>query len=571
MEKVFKEAVREIYPSLQFMPRIYNGQLNFANRERGYRHLTVTERYLYILTQLQRLKKKNRATRASNQGLKLVMCVDCGTLHRKIVSVSVRLSLELGEDPKPCAICPTCLKEQYFKCSICHEYHSNYRKHSGVFDAKVHKKMSRGDGTKDIPSKYFKPLCNNCMELHVCRCFHCGLYLRESDWLDISEVVQRPPVEMRVYNDGRVEQRSRGFQRVRLFDDDREGEPAATGYRLVTRPGAVLCSHCHTEHYMRCDRCGDVMYRFQSHRDAGGNRICAQCRDDDRIIHAHNYRPKKFRFKASKLQQDRPRVDTLHYGIELEVENIGVDREGKHKYLMNREAMATRALDFMGREDIYVVHDGSLTRSPDGGIEIVTHPMTWEYYRENIDRWDKLLMNLRKWGGQAWRPGTCGLHYHMTKGAFNTFQLYKFTDFFYKKSAQNFVTAIAGRHGHERYARFNKTDMTPEGVKRTAKRKNNASGDRYAAVNLTNATTVELRMFRGSLEPLLFHKNMEFLQALFEFSRDTKPSDMVASKFVDYVLAQGSRFKCLIEFIKQDKTIAKWYPHIVVAINKKGV
>jgi hypothetical protein len=382
--------------------------------------------------------------------------------------------------------------------------------------------------------------------------------------------VQRPPRQLGIDSRGSVITGGHAprlsFQSERGFGEEEDG--AATPIRYFTKPGAVLCEHCHKENEMTCSRCGDIIYRFQSHRANDNARICAQCHDDDRVIHAHNYRPKKFRFKASKLQKDKPRVDTLHYGIELEVENIGKSLNGNWKQLMNREEMATRALDFMGREDIYVVHDGSLTRSRDGGIEIVTHPMTWEYYRENIERWDELLMNLREWGGQAWRPGTTGLHYHMTKGAFSTFQLYKFTDFFYKKSAQNFVTAIAGRHGHERYARFNQRDS--QGVKFTAKNKHNASGDRYAAVNLTNKNTVELRIFRGSLEPVMFHKNMEFLQAMFEFSRDTKPYDMVATKFAEYVLDNEQRFKCLVDFMRYSPAIAKWYPSITMAINKRG-
>jgi hypothetical protein len=273
------------------------------------------------------------------------------------------------------------------------------------------------------------------------------------------------------------------------------------------------------------------------------------------------------------LQTDKRRNDTLHYGIELEVEDMGIysKERGRYVHLMNREEMARRALDFMGREDVYVVHDGSLNHSPEGGIEIVSHPMTWEYYRENIDRWDELLINLRAWGGQAFRPGTAGLHYHMTKGAFSTFQLYKFTGFFYKKSAQNFVTAIAHRHGHHRYARFNGRDMEAKGLKYIAKRKKNASGDRYSAVNLTNPHTVELRMFKGSLEPLWFHKNMEFLHALFEYSRDATPVQMTATKFADYVLDNAGRFKCLVEFMKYNNDIAKYYPSIAMNLKRKGV
>lgn len=565
IHRVFVEASKEVYPSLPFLPRKMNANVAYGDHRVGYRDLSAKDRRLAILKDLRALKKKNNTIK---EKLKVkgisgrTYCADCGTIHAKRVGVVVSVQMDKTIWEKK-SICPDCISN-YFQCAICNTWHSKRNKNSVIFDRTAHRKAQE-DG--HVASKYYIPLCFNCYDTRVIGCFHCGLYLRESKWIDIGDAVGRSARQFRVDEDGsRIPIGSRRLTLSFAQDEETvEDEPvAADEHRTVSIPGAVLCAHCFDSQSMSCPRCGDTMFRFQSMRDRHGNRVCAQCHDDDRIIHAHNYRPKKFRFKASKLQPDKYRSDTLHYGIELEVENLGRrNRErGRWEPFMTREQMAERILDLMGREDVYVVHDGSLTHSPEGGLEVVSHPMTWEYYRENVERWDELLGKIREWGGQAYRPGTAGLHYHMSKGAFTVFQLYKFTGFFYKKSAQNFVTAIAHRHGHDRYARWNNKDSML--VKKTAKHKYNASGDRYAAINLTNKYTVEARIFRGSLEPLLFHKNMEFLHSLYEYSRDAAPPDMTATKFFNYVLSQKSRFKCLVEFVKYNPAIAKFYPSIAL-------
>jgi hypothetical protein len=571
MEGVFVAASKEVYPSLPFTPRLMNPTIGFGggSRGRGYLNMNKMDRRKQILIDLRELKKKNNALREQlkRKGIsKRTYCADCGTIHAKRVGVVITVEMEKGVRSEQ-SMCPDCIKKSYFECEECGEYHEARHINTVVLERKYHVMLNNSES--GVPKKALLRVCYDCYEMKFMSCYQCGLSLREADWIDIGDSVSRSPRQWRIDDRGHRVTTNRQFRHP-LARDSEEPE-AATSTRIITTPGAVLCGKCHEEQSMQCTRCGDTMFRFHGYNDREGNVICAQCHDDDRLIHAHNYRPKKFRFKASKLQNDKQRADALHYGIELEVEDMGIydKKRGRHVHLMNREEMARRALDFMGREDVYVVHDGSLNRSPEGGIEIVSHPMTWEYYRENIERWDELLMLLREWGGQAFRPGTAGLHYHMTKKAFSTFQLYKFAGFFYKKSAQNFVTAIAQRRGHQKYARFNGKDLS--GVKGIAKLKRNLSGDRYSAVNLMNDKTVELRIFKGTLEPLWFHKNMEFLQALFEYSRDATPMEMTATKFVDYVIDNASRFKCLVDYIKHNDIIAKHYPSIVMNIQKKGV
>ncbi len=559
--KVFAESYKQIYPALPFLPRKYDGNVGYGGHDVPWRHNRAS--FDVILKALDVLRKENKKRRdhLATSGVRhRSFCYECGALYARHQGMQYRFKLPTGVVVGN--VCPECQQKFYFQCDHCNTWKPRNQAQKIITDHKVQVIANNGD-RRVKPSEY-RTVCSQCFNHHYYRCHNCGMYLnKKSAWHDIGDMIGRP-AHLRGSVSRRLDEWLDGHDEVSLDDvliEDNEEEG------LI--PGAVLCPHCYAENVTRCPVCGDVMLRFNAFPSRNHEAVCIQCHEDERLIHSHNYHPSKIRFKASKLQKDKHTPDVLHYGIELEVEDMGIMQpNGKYQHLMDREQMAQRALQFMGKEDVYIVHDGSLTASPMGGIEIVSHPMTWEYYRENADRWTELLMKLREWGGQAYRPGTAGWHVHMSKGAFTSWQLYKFIKFFYQKSSHNFVVSICQRNGHERYARWHSSDSSK--VALTAKRKHNASNDRYSAVNLTNPNTVELRMFRGTLEPLWFHKNMEFCHALFEYSKAVKPLDMVPSKFVEYIVKHRGRFKCLHEFIKWNQPIARYYPSIPQII-KKGV
>lgn len=89
------------------------------------------------------------------------------------------------------------------------------------------------------------------------------------------------------------------------------------------------------------------------------------------------------------------------YGVELEVEFIGssssFDVEDTVRFLTGRS------------NHLYFKHDGSLNN----GLEMITHPSSIEYHRDNTL---KLLPLLEKFGFEA--QETCGLHIHASKSDF---------------------------------------------------------------------------------------------------------------------------------------------------------
>ena len=87
MDKIFNEAIKEVYPSLPFIPRVMSPDAQFANREDSeYRALSGSARRTTIIQRLIKLKKSNSIVRAKliEQGINgRTFCADCGTLHAK--------------------------------------------------------------------------------------------------------------------------------------------------------------------------------------------------------------------------------------------------------------------------------------------------------------------------------------------------------------------------------------------------------------------------------------------------------------------------------------------------------
>ena len=94
--------------------------------------------------------------------------------------------------------------------------------------------------------------------------------------------------------------------------------------------------------------------------------------------------------------------DKLFVGIEMETEakrgNWDTRREAS-EYAQRLEPM----------ELAYLKNDGSLNC----GFEIVTHPMTHDFLKNEADELWSTLENLRtNMNMMAWGTGTCGLHIH---------------------------------------------------------------------------------------------------------------------------------------------------------------
>jgi hypothetical protein len=219
-------------------------------------------------------------------------------------------------------------------------------------------------------------------------------------------------------------------------------------------------------------------------------------------------------------------------GFELEVESDGENYEGPE--------LVHAALGDLA----YFKEDGSL----DDGFEIVTHPMTLAYAHSMDWSWTQALLNM---GYRSWDRDTCGLHIHVDRRGFNgRLHQYSFTLLLMRNKALSYL--IAGRQGSS-YASFDKS-VRREIPKQMKGEYNNAQ--RYSAVNVLPTSTLEIRMFRGSLKKERVLAALEYVHSAVEYSRGARSGVgaeeyLTAPAFIQWLRSNKALYPNLLSYVNQ--------------------
>lgn len=333
---------------------------------------------------------------------------------------------------------------------------------------------------------------------------------------------------------------------------------------FLGRTSEYWCDSCRDEHSFWCERCNDnYSCSHNSSTTVSGNVLCERCfenceafecascgrfregdelanPDDDsedwicdncarngtmKHIKSYGYKPNPVFHRT-----ENDKHNDLFFGIELEVER-------------NKSATSIGHMSeaILNEAHYYFKKDGSLN----DGFEIVTHPMTFSYIQANKDKVFKDMLNkLIEAEYRSYDSTSCGIHIHLSKKAFGTWQLYRFIKFFIDN--KEFVTNISQRKRDllERWAAID--EEKDDAIIYKAKKKA-GNYKRYVAVNLQNSSSVEIRIFRGTLNYQSFLKNIEFCYALYNFTRDSKDTSLEAFKnYID----NSNEYSMLKKFIK---------------------
>ena len=342
----------------------------------------------------------------------------------------------------------------------------------------------------------------------------------------------------------------------------------ADEYSWIESRNEVWCGGCRDGHASWCDYCeqyhtGDSYYAADSSynycEDCVGNlNYCEDCDEyyaqscdshgDDysSLVHDYSYRPDPIFHSTDKEER-------LFFGIEIEVEAPN-----------NRSESAEYAHRLEGMELAYLKHDGSLQC----GFEIVTHPMTHDFYKNECDDLWKTLETLRSnYGVKSWGTRTCGLHIHISRTGFkNPPHMHRFLNLVY--SNESFYSTLAGRN-ESRWAKFDDVDAAKRnGVDengyaqyksyRSYKDKifNGRNTDRYSAVNTQNQATLEMRIFKGSLKPSNVKSQLDLAHASVEYTRnmtiqEVRDGSLSTDSFVQYIFANAELYPELCERISR--------------------
>jgi hypothetical protein len=360
--------------------------------------------------------------------------------------------------------------------------------------------------------------CRDCYHERYSSCADCGEVLeRDSGEECFSELLDNGYCES-CYNE-RISQCAACGEEVRSDDtnDSPEGD---------------LCRDCYGERYRTCSNCDrTVPYDDLEYDEDTEEDLCARCYTRRGPIRDHSYGPEPvFHGKGP-----------LFLGIELEVEA--------------RDASRSEGADSLASNPLYYLkHDGSLN----DGFEVVSHPVSGDWLLENPAAYDDVFA-LAKRGFRSYDTSTCGMHVHMTRKAFKKLHLLKFVTFVKENDA--FTLRVSQRKYKSSMDQWAKThyeesrydpwrgECVAASIASHLKHTNGATGDRYTAVNLENENTIEVRIFRGTLNPAGFWKNVEFCLALYAFTENASLRELTPENFMRFVSAYRRRYKHLYAFL----------------------
>lgn len=243
-----------------------------------------------------------------------------------------------------------------------------------------------------------------------------------------------------------------------------------------------LCEGCRDEDYTYCAHCDCLISNSHAfYLDDDSDAYCYDCYSElgSEAIHNYSYKPDPIFYGSG----------SRYLGVELEIDGGG--EEGCN---------ASKVLDAanFGDERIYCKHDGSLSN----GFEIVTHPMTLAYHEKSMP-WAEVTDMARRLGYRSHKAETCGLHVHVNRGslgrtvAAQEAAIGRILFFMEKNWNELLVFSRRTQRQLERWAaRYGYKDHPKEMLEEAKKQR----GDRYVCLNLTNADTIEFRIFRGTLK-----------------------------------------------------------------------
>lgn len=292
----------------------------------------------------------------------------------------------------------------------------------------------------------------------------------------------------------------------RIWNDDDYGDD-----------NVCLCSHCRNNHYVSCEDCGRLICDDDAcYFEDEDYPYCASCynRNDNRYIHSYNFKPDPVFHGEGKM----------YMGVELEIDGGGSDDNKARKLYDIANA---------DEDNLYIKHDGSLS----DGMELVTHPMSLDYHMNSMP-WNAVVSKAVSLGYRSHKTNTCGLHVHVSRNMFGSDRAEQETAisrvlFFVERFWQELLkfsrrTEVQINRWAARYGM--KDD--PKQVMNNAKKKNMG---RYACINLCNYSTIEFRIFRGTLKYNTIIATLQLVSRICTMAAEMSDEDFTSLSWPEFV------------------------------------
>lgn len=268
------------------------------------------------------------------------------------------------------------------------------------------------------------------------------------------------------------------------------------GKRTYTYKGKKYCSSCWENLFIRCSRCGESFLKEDALITQDRHFLCNECAKYHFITSYHSLYPI---VKFFGNGENSPFI-----GIELEVDCGG-----------NNDKFAKLVAETMnnpGEVFVYCSNDSSLQK----GFEIISQPATLEYHCSVKNKYIKLFNSLKQNGFLSHDTSTCGLHVHFNRDFFGVDRyeqekcIERLIYIFEKFWKEIVVFSRRNKYKIDSYAK-KISSPTTEYIKQYNKRKDHHG--HYYAVNITNDNTIEIRIFRGTLNINTFIATLQFVNS----------------------------------------------------------
>ncbi|OWT55247.1 hypothetical protein [Candidimonas nitroreducens] len=297
-----------------------------------------------------------------------------------------------------------------------------------------------------------------------------------------------------------------------------------------------VCQEC-AEGYVETDDTSRYVSRDQAYYDEDAGRWLENRPPDAGTVLGYTTNVLEY-LKPDTTVKVSPYGDIL-MGIELEVVATENPRSNAHD-----------VGDSLCRGYAILKRDGSL---PPGGFEIVTAPRSLQEHTKRFAEWSPPT------GLISWDTDRCGMHVHLSSAGFSQAALGKFIQFINSADNARLIMEIAGRHpanntnaqtycrqdgqlilanpkmavsckSANRYRMVNTSNLPPPEVRRLGLNEGHGGGHDGRYIE-----TVELRIFRGTLNKRRLLAQIEFAHAAAMFCRWTSMRELSRKHFIAWL------------------------------------
>lgn len=333
-------------------------------------------------------------------------------------------------------------------------------------------------------------VCDDCFDDYYIKCADCGEVVLIEDAYHIEDTDE-------YVCDDCIDNYTCCERCGEYFSDD--------SLRYIEHYGSV-CDSCYDNgDFGQCDDC-DCCYCMDDlhYHETNDCYYCDDCYEDheeDLIYGYHDFN--SWCFYKGKNEDTPP----YYIGKEIELEPRTYDYNVKTVVdIMNKYINAVG------------MSDGSLNG---GGVEVVSHPESWEYLQEKKEDYRKFFNEIETVAHYG-NAGNCGLHFHVSRPSDDVVSKI----IVILESFKDEIKKLSRRNGDFHWSHFltdgsDKVEkMKYQSIKYLKDKYTKEYHDRYMALNLCNSKTIEFRFFKGANNFEEYWGALQFIHNIMEVALD---------------------------------------------------